>query len=130
MKQDLHACYKGLRYEEGFDPSEVFSFHHKKRHINNHVIINSFEHSERQKFFGEDRDMGVIFFNQVSYAFANNMNHLSQLRKALELANEHGPATGLSIPTLVSLVIAGRGRLVWMTIHFGCSDRGDEGFSC
>lgn len=33
MKEDIHAWYQGLEYEEGFIPSEVLSFQQKKRLI-------------------------------------------------------------------------------------------------
>lgn len=48
MKEDLHVSCQGIGYEEGFGLSEVFFFQHKKRRIDNHVIINSFEYSDRQ----------------------------------------------------------------------------------
>lgn len=61
IKEDFHAWYQGLEYEEGFGPGEVPSFPQKKMQINTDMIINACEHSERQKMFGEDEDLDTFF---------------------------------------------------------------------
>lgn len=81
MNDDSHALYQGIEYEQGFSPNEVFSFQQKKRQVDTQVIISAFKHSERQKLFGEDGDWRRLYFLQAIYAFADNMNHLSQLQK-------------------------------------------------
>lgn len=74
----------------------MFSFWLKKRRIDTHVIINASKHSERYKLFGEDGDLGALFFNHVTFAFADNINQLSQLQEALMLINDQGLTTDLS----------------------------------
>lgn len=66
MKKDLCIWYQGLGYEEGFGPKEVLSFHQKKMRIDTYAIISASDHFERQKFFGEDWDLGRHFFKCYS----------------------------------------------------------------
>lgn len=77
-------------------PSEVFPFLQKKTHIDTHVIISAYKHSERQFYLVR---MGIRepFFSQAIWALADNMNQLSQLQKAMKLANDHGLVVGLFI---------------------------------
>lgn len=88
IKEDLYAWYQGVGYEEGFGPNEVFSFQQKRSRIDTYTIISAFEHSERQKLFGENGDTCAPFFNSATCAFADIVNQLSQLPKALMHACE------------------------------------------
>lgn len=83
----------------------MFSSQQKKRSINTHDILSSYEHSERQKLFGDDGDP-VTFFNHVICVFAYNMNQLSLLQKDLELANNQRLTVGLSISMSVTPIVA------------------------
>ncbi|CAI8614182.1 unnamed protein product [Vicia faba] len=47
---------------------------------------------------GEDGDSISPFFNHITCVFIDNMNQLSQLRKALASANDQGLTIGLSVP--------------------------------
>lgn len=47
LKEDLHAWYQGLGYDEGFGPSEVLSIHQKKRCIDTHAIFSTSDDFKR-----------------------------------------------------------------------------------
>ena len=61
LKEDLDVWYQGLGYEEGFGLGELLSFEQKKRLIDTHTIINTSEHLERRKCFGEEGDSSAFF---------------------------------------------------------------------
>lgn len=41
MKEDMHSWFKGLVYEEWFDPSEVPSTEVRKMHIETYAIVHA-----------------------------------------------------------------------------------------
>lgn len=82
-----HLKFQGLEYEELFGSGEVIYFQQQKMQIDTHVIISVSHNYERQNLFGEDRDPGSLF-QQCSMCLLDKMDQLSQLQKALAIAND------------------------------------------